>query len=206
MALQEARDLAAPEFHSMFGLLRRRPRTAATTEFAAALDTLNIPQSRAAKIFHVSARHIRRWRSGARCPPPSVAVVVRLMLMGKVKIADVEQAAVPAPAQTNDSAPAPLEEAPAALVRVEAATSADQGLAAPWFSLLRQSGGGAAVLRTASQRGLPSAADWQRTWRLRRIRRAWASTAPAAGACARSPFDPRRVFCYRCLAPAESPV
>src|SRR5262245_6137747 len=92
---------------------QRRPRAAATTEFGAALDTLDIPQSRAAKLFRVSARHVRRWRSGARRPPPGVAVVVRLMMAGKVKIADVEQAAVPANDDAKGKPPAPLRAAPA---------------------------------------------------------------------------------------------
>jgi len=64
MALQEARDLAAPEFHSMFGLRRRRPRAAATTEFGRALAAFGIKHRSVARWFHTSERNIRRWKSG----------------------------------------------------------------------------------------------------------------------------------------------
>src|SRR6516165_7201542 len=75
MALQEARGLATTELHSMFGLRQRRPRAAATTEFT----TLGITQRRAAKIFDVSERHFRRWRSGDRQIPIGVAILLRLV-------------------------------------------------------------------------------------------------------------------------------
>src|SRR5215471_8558226 len=94
MALHtEARDLATPKFHSMFGLRQRRPRAAATTEFGVALATLGIKQHSAARWFHTSERNIRRWKSGTRRTPPGVMVTVRLMMAGKVGPADVELAA-----------------------------------------------------------------------------------------------------------------
>ena len=60
--------------------------SAATTEFRAALDALNITQRRAAKLFNVTSRHIRRWRSGDRRLPHAVAIVCNLLTMGVVTI------------------------------------------------------------------------------------------------------------------------
>jgi len=163
MALQEARDLAAPELHRMFGLRRRRPRAVATTEFT----TLGITQRRAAKIFDVSERHFRRWRSGDRQIPTSVAVLLRLVAMGRVSLADVELAAglvingstspeppverAPAPAKAaaaltpvkidgdaGPGAPAPPVEpvsAPASLARVETVTLVDPGVTTAIYTL-----------------------------------------------------------------------
>ena len=108
--------------------------SAATTEFRAALDALNITQRRAAKLFNVTSRHIRRWRSGDRRLPHAVAIVCNLLTMGVVTIEQVE-AAVPVPARTNGSAkgepPAPLRAEPApeqsALACTQAATLAGPG-------------------------------------------------------------------------------
>src|SRR5262245_47084236 len=74
-------------------LRQRRPRAVVSTEFAAALAAFGIKQRSAAQWFRTSERNIRRWKSGTRKTPPGVAVVVRLMLAGKVTIADVELAA-----------------------------------------------------------------------------------------------------------------
>jgi hypothetical protein len=117
MALQEARDLATPKLHSMFGLRRRRPRAAATTEFGTALDTLGLPQNRVAKLFGVSCRHIRRWQHGDRTVPRAVRLVINLLVAGAISIDQVEQAAaVSAPARTNGHAepepPARLRDEP----------------------------------------------------------------------------------------------
>ena len=85
MALQEARDLATPELHSMFGLRRRRPRAAAVTEFSAALKKLGFPQNRVAKLFGVSCRHIRRWQHGDRTVPRAVRLVINLLVAAESK-------------------------------------------------------------------------------------------------------------------------
>jgi len=106
MALQEARDLATPELHSMFGLRRRRPRAAAVTEFSAALKKLGFPQNRVAKLFGVSCRHIRRWQHGNRTVPRAVRLVINLLVAGAISIDQVEAAADPVPAQTNGVKPA----------------------------------------------------------------------------------------------------
>src|SRR5262249_12590401 len=99
-------------------LRQRRPRTAAMTEFDAALTTLGIKQRSAAQWFRTSERNIRRWKSGTRRTPPGVLVTVRLMMAGKIGPADVELAAASTPTRTNGRAkpepPAPLvEPAPA---------------------------------------------------------------------------------------------
>jgi len=98
----EAHDLVTTELHKMFGLQRRRPRATATTEFGAALTAFGIKHRSAARWFRTSERNIRRWKSGTRKTPPGVAVVVKLMLAGKVTAADVELATV---GSTNPNSP-----------------------------------------------------------------------------------------------------
>jgi DNA-binding transcriptional regulator YdaS (Cro superfamily) len=80
----------------------------ATTEFRAALDALGIAQHRAAKLFGVGPRSIRRWRDGARRVPCGVSLVVRLMACGAVTTDQVEQAAVRTNGGASLGAPAPL--------------------------------------------------------------------------------------------------
>jgi hypothetical protein len=105
-------------------------------ELGAALSALNITQRRAAELFAVTSRHIRRWKSGDRRLPHAVAIVLHLLARGVVTIDQVAQAAGLVAARTNggaeDKPSAPLAEAsqertpaPAALARVEAATLAD---------------------------------------------------------------------------------
>ena len=100
-----------------------------TIEFGAALDALDITQRHAARLFSVSPRHIRRWRSGNRRVPPAVSIVIRLLVAGMATVDQIEQVAVPVPARTNGGAkpelPAPLvESAP-----VQAVTLAEKVLA-----------------------------------------------------------------------------
>jgi hypothetical protein len=100
------------------------------------LGTLGIAQHRVAQLFGVAPRSIRRWQYGDRRIPCGVGIVLRLLAAGTVTVAQVEQAAVPVPARTNDRAkPAPLapllvepaseQSAPAG---AKAATLADPGL------------------------------------------------------------------------------
>jgi len=95
-------------------LRQRRPR--AVTEFGATLDAFGLAQSLASRLFQVSPRHIRRWRSGDRRLPHAVGIVCNLLVMGAVTIEQVEAAAVPASARTHGSTPpeplAPIESAP----------------------------------------------------------------------------------------------
>src|SRR5262249_30822642 len=102
MALHiEARDLATPEFHSMFGLRQRRPRAAAAL---IALDLAHI-----ARWFSVGQRSVRRWRDGSRRTPRGARVVPRPGPTQGVRVAQVERPAVPAitstSARTNGCAP-----------------------------------------------------------------------------------------------------
>jgi hypothetical protein len=117
----------------MFGLRQRRPRTAAVTEFARALDTLDIPQFRAAKIFAVSERSLRRWRDGTRRVPRGIGILFRLLAAGVVTAVQVEEAAaaIPAPARTNGAKlEPPAEPAPerSALACAKTAALTDSGL------------------------------------------------------------------------------
>jgi hypothetical protein len=117
-------------------LRRRHSRAAAADEFRETLGTLGIAQHRVAQLFGVGPRSVRRWQYGDRRVPCGVGIVLRLLAAGTVTVAQVEQAAVPVPTQTNGSAkPAPL--APlfvepaseqSALARAKAATLADPGL------------------------------------------------------------------------------
>src|SRR5262249_45842221 len=106
----------------------------AAIEFRATFAELGITQRRAAKLFNVSPRHLRRWQHGSRRLPHAVGIVCNLLTMGMVTIEQIE-AAAPVLVRTNGSAkpepPGPLllEEAPAqaALARAEAATLANPG-------------------------------------------------------------------------------
>jgi GcrA cell cycle regulator len=98
-------------------LRRRRRRAAVTTEFGAVLDALGLAQHRVAQLFDVTPRSVRRWRSGDRPVPCGVSIVLRLLAAGAVTVAQVEQAAILAPARTNGgkgkpSAPLRVEPAP----------------------------------------------------------------------------------------------
>jgi GcrA cell cycle regulator len=100
---------------------------AATSEFRATLGALGITPRRAAALFGVGPRSVRRWQDGNRRVPRGVRIVLRLLAAGTVTISQVEQAAAPTPARTNGSAkpkpsaPLLVEPAPA---RAKAATRA----------------------------------------------------------------------------------
>jgi len=82
-------------------LRRRRPRAAATTEFARVLDATGITQSHASRLFRVTQRHVRRWRHADRPVPVGVDILLRLMVTGVITLADIELAAGLIPARTN---------------------------------------------------------------------------------------------------------
>jgi|SRR5262245_31749065 len=109
--------------------------SAAATEFSAALSALDIAPRRAARLFNVTSRHIRRWRSGTRNVPHTVGLVVNLLAMGVITVSQAE-AAAPASVWTNGGAgsepSAPVEPEPEqpALVHAEAAAFADLSPAA----------------------------------------------------------------------------
>src|SRR5262252_7024419 len=74
----------------------------AATELRATLGALGLTQHRAAQLFGVGPRSVRRWQHGDRRVPCGVGIVLRLLAAQKITIRDVEEAA--APAQTNRSA------------------------------------------------------------------------------------------------------
>ena len=55
-----------------------------------ALDHLNLTQVGAAELLGHNPRTARRWVVGG--PPPGVAIILQLMLDGKITAADVEAA------------------------------------------------------------------------------------------------------------------
>lgn len=58
-------------------------------QFRAALDRLGLSQVRAAKLFGVGDRAARTWAAGKRKVPHAVAVLLRLMVAGKITIEDL---------------------------------------------------------------------------------------------------------------------
>jgi hypothetical protein len=72
-------------------------RATAADEFRATLGALGIAQRRVAQLFGVGPRSVRRWQCGDRRVPCGVGIVLRLLAAGAVTVAQVEQAAVPAP-------------------------------------------------------------------------------------------------------------
>ena len=98
-------------------------------ELRATLDTLGVTQRRAARLFNVSPRHIRRWRSGDRRVPHAVGIVCNLLTMGAVTVEQAE-AAAPVSARTNGSAKGelPVEPEPEQSALVRAEVSAFAGL------------------------------------------------------------------------------
>lgn len=61
-------------------------------QLRAALDRLNLTGVAAAELFGVEIRTVRRWVSGDSPVPDAVAIVLRLVVAGKVTLADVEGA------------------------------------------------------------------------------------------------------------------
>jgi hypothetical protein len=60
-------------------------------QFRHALDRLKLSQLGAGRLFGAeSERTPRRWASGERSVPKSVAILLRLMLAGKVSVQDIE--------------------------------------------------------------------------------------------------------------------
>lgn len=61
-------------------------------QFRAALDRLGLSQLGAARLFGADGRTARRWALGERSVPNSVAILLRLMLAGKIAQTDIEAA------------------------------------------------------------------------------------------------------------------
>src|SRR5215471_9624469 len=82
--------------------------SAAATEFRATLDTLGVTQRRAARLFNVSPRHIRRWQHGDRNVPHTVGLVVNLLATGVITVSQAEAAAPIPPPPAALPAPPPV--------------------------------------------------------------------------------------------------
>lgn len=61
-------------------------------QFRAALDKIGLSQLGAARLFHAGERTPRRWASGEAAVPPTVAVLLRLLVAGKITTMDIEAA------------------------------------------------------------------------------------------------------------------
>ena len=59
-------------------------------QYRAALRRLDLTQVGAARLFGADERTGRRWANGERGIPTCVAIVLRLLIAGKITIADVE--------------------------------------------------------------------------------------------------------------------
>jgi transcriptional regulator with XRE-family HTH domain len=62
------------------------------TQFREALERLGLSQIGAARLFGADARTARRWALGEVGVPPTVAILLRLMLRGKVTAAEIAAA------------------------------------------------------------------------------------------------------------------
>ena len=63
-----------------------------STQFRAALDRLALSQRGAARLFGADERTARRWALGERPIPSTVAILLRLMVAGKLIPKDIEEA------------------------------------------------------------------------------------------------------------------
>ena len=61
-------------------------------QFRQALDRLGFSQLGAARLFKSNDRTVRRWAIGERAVPVTVAIMLKLMLAGKITVADIENA------------------------------------------------------------------------------------------------------------------
>jgi hypothetical protein len=64
-----------------------------TTEFRVMLGELGFEQQRVAQLFGVKPRNLRRWRRGDRPIPHGIQILLRLLAIGAVTVAQVEEAA-----------------------------------------------------------------------------------------------------------------
>jgi DNA-binding transcriptional regulator YiaG len=66
--------------------------TVTANQFRSALDRLGLSQLGAARLFDANDRTVRRWAIGERSVPVGVAMMLRLLLAGKITVEDVEAA------------------------------------------------------------------------------------------------------------------
>jgi hypothetical protein len=60
-------------------------------QYQTALDRLKLSQLGAARLFGADGRTSRRWASGERGIPETVAILLRLMLAGLITAPDIER-------------------------------------------------------------------------------------------------------------------
>lgn len=63
-------------------------------QFRTALDRLKLSQLGAARLIGADPRTARRWALGERDIPQCVAILLRLLLAGKISVADVDAARI----------------------------------------------------------------------------------------------------------------
>lgn len=61
-------------------------------QFRAAIKRLDLSQVGAARLVGADPRTARRWALGEREIPECVAILLRLLIAGKITVGDVEQA------------------------------------------------------------------------------------------------------------------
>lgn len=61
-------------------------------QYQAAIDRLGLSQLGAARLFGADGRTSRRWASGERAVPETIAILLRLLLAGKIIPENIEQA------------------------------------------------------------------------------------------------------------------
>jgi transcriptional regulator with XRE-family HTH domain len=59
------------------------------TQFRKILDRLGLSQLGLARLIGVDGRTVRRWALGERSAPEMVAIILRLMLAGKITADDI---------------------------------------------------------------------------------------------------------------------
>ena len=66
-------------------------------QFRAALDRLGLSQLGAARLFGTGERTPRRWALGERSVPPAIAILLRLLIAGKIGVEDIASVRKKAP-------------------------------------------------------------------------------------------------------------
>lgn len=61
-------------------------------QFRADIDRLGLSQAKAAALVGADPRTGRRWALGERAVPECVAILLRLLIAGKITVADVDGA------------------------------------------------------------------------------------------------------------------